>query len=76
MKAKANKYDGNPLGLPPSFLSICEALGRAAVKGAQERQNRICEAQIVDTDYEVVEPNLLPQNASNDEPTKNEESTA
>lgn len=67
MKAKTNKYDGNPLGLPPAFLSFCEALGEAVVKASQERQKRLREAQIVDTDYEVVKPNLLPQNTQNNE---------
>lgn len=67
MQTKTNKYENNPLGLPPSFLSFCEAIGRAAVKAAQERQKRLKEAQIVDTDYEVVKPNLLPQNTQNNE---------
>lgn len=67
MKTKKNKYDGNPLGLPASFLSFCEAIGRAFVESSQKRQQSLKEAQIVDTDYEVVEPNLLPQNTKNDE---------
>ncbi|AYQ31961.1 hypothetical protein [Runella sp. SP2] len=66
MKAKGN-YENNPLGLSPSFLAICEAIGKAFVTAHQKNQQAQRESQIVDTDYEEVKPNLLPQNTLKDE---------
>ena len=57
-----DKYQNNPLGLPPSFLSLCEALGRAFVELAKKHHETQKESQIVDTDYEEITPNQLPIN--------------
>jgi hypothetical protein len=62
MQTPKNKYDGNPLGLPPAWLQFCENLGKMAALAYVERQKNLKEAQIVDTDYEVVEPKQLPPN--------------
>lgn len=56
---KVSKYEGNPLGLPPSLLDLCETLGRAFVKAIQERDQRQQESQIEDIDYEVINTKQL-----------------
>jgi hypothetical protein len=61
-----NKYENNPLGLSPGLLKACEMLGRMFVDMSQKRAQLQKESEIIDTDYEVVEPKQLTENASND----------
>ena len=67
MQTNNSKYQNNILGLPPSFLEFCERIGRAAAAAYIERQKAINEENVIDTDYEEVKTNLLPQNTQNDE---------
>lgn len=61
MKRNNKKYQGNPLGLSPDLLGILEALGRAFVELQRGKQKN----EVVDIEYEVVEPKQLTENASN-----------
>lgn len=56
-KDNFSKYQDNPLGLPPSFLDLCEALRKTIINAAQEQSKR--ERQIEDVEYEVIEPKQL-----------------